>query len=162
MKKKMKKIVGFCLVITLLLGISIPAYAETTPPELGKTVDGSTLIDEDFSEITFYNYARGNILNRGVAKVTKVDSNTVNAYGAVIGAVACDTMELTIVLQRYNGSSWTNVASKTYSASNVGFFTKSFNTTVTSGYYYRVKAACVAKDGGTVESQIPITDGIWV
>ena len=162
MKKKKKKIVGFYLVITLLLGMSIPAYAETTPPELGKTVDGSTLLDEDSSEITFYNYARGNILNRGVAKVTKVDNNTVNAYGAVIGAVACDTMELTIVLQRYNGSSWTNVASKSYSASNIGVFTKSYNTTVTSGYYYRVKAACVAKDGGTVESQIPITDGIWV
>ena len=69
---------------------------------------------------------------------------------------------MTIVLQRYTGSYWVDVASRSYSASNVVTFSKSFNTTVSKGYYYRVKAACVAKDGGTIESQMPVTNGIWI
>lgn len=79
-----------------------------------------------------------------------------------IGAVVCDKMELTIVLQRYNGTKWVDVTSKSYSASNIGVFSKSFNTTVTKGYYYRVRVACVATDAGVVESQIPVTEGVWI
>ena len=162
MKKILKRIVVFCLVITMTLGISVSAYAETIPPELGKVVDGSVLTDDSSSEKTLYNPARGNILNRGIARISNNGNGNVNAYGSAIGAVVCDKMELTIVLQRYNGTKWVDVTSKSYSASNIGVFSKSFNTTVTKGYYYRVKAACVAKDGGAIESQMPVTNGIWI
>ena len=162
MKKKIKKMLGLCLTTALLLGMSIPTYAETIPPELGKVVEGSTLIEDNVSEVTLYNRARGNILNRGVARVSDNDDGTVNAYGSVIGAVICDRMDLTLVLQRYDGKYWNDVATKSYSASNIGVLSRSFNTSVSRGYYYRVKAACVATDGGTVESQMPVTNGIWV
>ena len=162
MKKLLKRLSAFCLASTLLLGLTIPAHAETMPPELGKVVDGSTLVKDDISEVTLYNRARGNILNRGIARVSDNGNGTVNAYGAVVGAVICDTMELTIQLQRYTGSYWTEVTTKSYSASNIGILSRSFNASVPGGYYYRVKAACVAKDGGAIESQMPVTNGIWV
>lgn len=162
MKNLMKKISIFCLTTMMVVGMSIPVYAETTLPELGKVVDGSTLIEENVSEVTLYNPARGNILNRGIARVTDNGNGSANAYGAVLGAVTCDKLELTIVLQRYTGSYWVDVASRSYSASNVAMLSKSFNTTVAKGYYYRVKAACVAKDGGAIESQMPVTNGVLV
>lgn len=162
MKKKMRKLAGFCLMITLSLGMAIPTYAETILPELGKVVEGSTLIEDNSSEVTLYNPARGNILNRGVARVSDNGDGTVNAYGAVHAAVTCDTLELTILLQRYNGKSWTDVTSRSYSASNAGILSRSFDVSVSKGHYYRVKAACVAKDGGAIESQMPVTDGVWV
>ena len=162
MKKLMRKISVFCVITMMIIGMSIPVYAETTLPELGKVVDGSVLTEENVSEVTLYNRARGNILNRGIARASDNGNGSVNAYAAAIGAVTCDRLELTIVLQRYTGSYWVDVASRSYSASNVAMLSKSFNTTVTKGYYYRVKAACVAKDGGAIESQMPVTDGVFV
>lgn len=162
MRKRIKRIAGFCLMLTLSFGMTIPAYADTNLPELGKVVEGSTLIEENSSEVTLYNKAKGNILNRGVARVSDNGDGSVNAYGAVHAAVTCDTLELTILVQRYNGKSWADVTSRAYSASNAGILSRSFDVSVTKGYYYRVKAACVAKDGGAIESQMPVTNGVWV
>ena len=162
MKRRLGKISVLCLAITLLLGMAIPTYADTTVPELGKVVDGSTLLEDDSSETILYNLTRGNILNRGYARVSDNNDGTVNAYGSVVAAVICDRLELTILLQRYNGSGWSDVASRSYSATNTGLLSKSFNVSVSGGYYYRVKAACVAKDGGAIESQMPVTNGLWI
>lgn len=159
---KIKKIFIICLSTILMLTLCLTVYAKEAPSEMGESVDGSTLLKKEYSEVVSNNVLRGNILNRGIARVTDNGNGVVNAYGSVIAAVICDKLQLTLVLQRYNGNSWVDVATKSYSDTNLGVLSRSFNTTVSKGYYYRVKAACVATDGGTVESQMPITDGIWI
>ena len=47
-------------------------------------------------------------------------------------------------------------------AYNTALLSKSYNVQVTRGYYYRVKAACVAQDGSITESKNPITNGIYI
>ena len=69
-------------------------------PRLGEVVDGSLLTDEDSAESILYNRARGNILNRGLARITDNGDGSVNAYGAVLPAVQCDTLRLEINIQR--------------------------------------------------------------
>ena len=100
---------GFCLTIMLLLSMPVSAYAESLLPELGKTVEGSTLVADNSSEVTIYSRTRGNILNRGVARVSDNGDGSVNAYGAVHAAVICDTLELTLLVQRYNGPKPTDI-----------------------------------------------------
>lgn len=162
MKNFIKKIIGLGLAICLIMGTHIIAYASEYPPNLGEVVDGSVLTDEDSSESIFYNPARGNILNRGVAQIADNGNGSVNAYGAVLPAVQCDTLKLVINIQRLQGGSWVNVKSYTDTASNASLLTKSYNYSVTKGYYYRVRAGCIATKGGTTETQIPITNGIWI
>ena len=162
MRNFIKKVIGLGLAICLIMGTKITTYASEYPPDLGEVVDGSVLTDEDSSEGVFYNPARGNILNRGVAQIADNGNGSVNAYGAVLPAVQCDTLKLVINIQRLQNSTWVNVKSYSSTAYNASLLTKSYNCTVTKGYYYRVMAGCVAIKGGTTETQIPITNGIWI
>ncbi len=157
-----RKIMGLILSACMIIGMCITTYASEYPTNLGEVVDGSELTDEEFSEDIFYNPSRGNILNRGVAKISNNGNGSINAYGAVMAAVKCDTLKLVINIQRLQGGSWVNVKSYTDTISNASLLTKSYNYSVAKGYYYRVRAGCIATKAGTTETQIPITDGIWI
>ena len=134
-----KQILGLLLSMCMILGMCMTTYASENEPTLGDVVDGSILTNESSSESILYNPARGNILNRGVARISEIGSGQINVYGAVMAAVQCDTP-----------------------VSYTSLLTKSYNYTVTKGYYYRVMAGCIATKAGTTETQIPITNGIWV
>ena len=162
MKRKIGKIVGLMLALLMIVGMNTITYASEYLPNLGDTVDGSLLTEEDSAERILYNRTRGNILNSGVARISNNGNGSVNAYGAVLPAVQCDTLKLTINIQRLQNGNWVNVKSYSSTAYNSSLLTKSYNYTVTKGYYYRVMAGCVAIKGGTTETQIPITDGIWI
>ncbi len=162
MKKFMKKIIGLAISVCLITGMSMTTYASEYPSNLGEVVDGSILTDESSSESIFYNPARGNILNRGVAQIADNGNGSVNAYGAVMAAVKCDTLRLEINIQQLRNGNWVNIKNYSSTASNASLLTKSYNYTVTKGYYYRVMAGCVATKAGTSETQIPITNGIWI
>lgn len=162
MKNKTKRLIGVFLSICVILGMCMPVYAAEEVPKLGEIVDGSVLTDDISSESNLYNPARGTILNRGFAKITNNGDGSVNVYGAVLPAVKCDTLTLKMTIQRLENGSWANV--KTYSdvVSNTTYLSKSYNYNVKGGYYYRLKAACVAVKGSTSESLMPITDGLWI
>lgn len=124
--------------------------------------EGSKLINEKTSTAIFENFVKGNILNKGLASVTDNGNGTANVSGAVYGSVVCDKMILEMTLQRYSNGSWVNVKTFSDTAYNTGLLTKSYNVKVTKGYYYRVKAACIAQKNGVSESRMPITDGVLV
>lgn len=157
---KMKKIIGLLLVFTMLCSISMNVYASEN--EEGKIVDGSVLTSDNYSEKICVNPRRGNILDRGAAKITNNGNGSVNIYGAVYGSVVCDEMILRMTLQRYVNGSWENIKTFTDTANNKSYLIKSYNVSVTKGYYYRLKAACVAKKNGVNESQAPVTNGIMI
>lgn len=150
------------LALLIMVGMNTTTYASEYIPSLGDTVDGSLLTDEDSAESILYNRTRGNILNSGVARISNNGDGSVNAYGAVLPAVQCDTLRLTINIQRLQNGTWVNVKSYSSTAYNATYLTKSYNCTVTRGYYYRVMAGCIATKGGTTETQMPVTNGIWI
>lgn len=144
----------FCLVL-MISSLNITVKAESIE-------ESSKLTQEKSAETIIKNNAKGNILNEGLASIANNGNGTVNVYGAVYGSVICDKMILELTLQRYSNGSWSNVKSFSATAYNTGLLTKSYNVSVSKGYYYRVKAACVAQKGGSSESQMPVTDGIWI
>lgn len=162
MKEKVKRILGILITLCMITATCATTYAAETPPNLGETVGGSLLTDDNTSEVEIYNPTRGNILNRGAARISDNGNGSVNAYGAVMAAVQCDTLKLVMNIQRLEGNSWVNVKTYSATASNTGLLTRSYNYNVQGGYYYRVKAGCIAIKGGTTETQIPITSGIWI
>lgn len=153
-----KKLLGVVLIIAMVYSLSLPVYAENT--SLENVIDGSRITNDNRSEAVFYNVTRGNILNRGIAKITDNGNGSVNVYGAVLAATTCDKLQLELVLQKLEGGNWVTVTSRSYTAYNVGYLSRSFDVSVNKSYSYRAKAACIATDGGVSESQVPITDGI--
>lgn len=156
----MKKYGRNILIMLLVFMMNVNVYASGN--SVGDVIDGSTLTNEKSSEKVFVNPKRGNILDRGAAKITNNENGTVNVYGAVYGSTVCDKLILELTLQKLVNGNWQNVKSFSDTTTNKGYLIKSYNVSVTRGYYYRVKAACVARKGGTSESHAPVTDGIFI
>lgn len=155
--KRVKKIVALLTMVLVITNISMKADVVQA-----KSIDDSKLLETPSSTVSLEGITRGKLLNRGTASVTNNGGGSVNVYGAVIGSVVCDKMILELTLQRYSNGSWINVKSFSNTAYNTSLLTKSYNVSVTKGYYYRVKAACVAQKNGASESQMPVTDGILI
>lgn len=158
----MKKIICKLLAITLLIALSATSVMAEGLDDLGMVVDGSRLTNQDYSENTQTPLTRGNLLNQGSARISNLGGGVVNAYGVAFCSVTCDKVVVKTTVQRYSGGSWYNVQTFEDTAYNTPTLAKSHNLSVSSGYYYRVKAACMAQKNGTSESAVAITDGIWV
>lgn len=162
MKYFLKKTWRFLLALTLVFSLNFSVYAEEIEYTAGDIVDGSTLTKESYVEARSGGLARGNYLNRGMASLTDKGGGVVNSYGAVMAGVVCDKLILEMTLQRLEGNTWVTVKNYSDTSYNSSLLTKSYNLSVKKGYYYRLKAACVAFEGGTSESQMPVTNGIWI
>lgn len=160
---KIVKGIGRMLIAAMLvIAMTSTTYAATDVYKIGDVVDGSLLTNDSESEVTIINPARGNILNQGTTRLTNKGNGVVNVYGAVFGSVVCDKLILDMTLQRLQNGTWIDVQYFSDTAYNQGYLTNSYNVSVTKGYYYRVKAACVAQKGSTSESKMPITNGLWI
>lgn len=146
------------LIITTLVTFTLFSGTLVHAAEIG----GSFLTHEKVSETVDENLGRGNILHEGVARITDNGGGSVNVYGAVLGYVVCDKMILEMTLQKLQNGSWVDIKYYSDTAYGQSYLAKSYNTTVTKGYYYRVKVACVAQKGGISETKMPVTDGIWI
>lgn len=159
--RKLKKSVVAMLALSLFLTVSSISASADGLEDLGKEVDGSILTNEESAEAIWQNVARGSILNQGIGKITNIGNRTVNIYGATMAHVTCDTLIVKLTLQQYDGG-WINYGTYGDTATNAASMSRSYNVKVKGGHYYRVKVACVAKKNGSSESQVPITNGIWI
>ena len=157
--KKWRKIMGIGI-------LSITLAASNTMPI---TVHASSILDkisalettDDFAEDTSYSRLKGNNLNLGSVKITKLASNKINIYGLTQCHHECDEVFLELYLERkVNGSYGTYKYWEFYDtdASNL---TVSIDVIVPSGSYYRVRGYHAAKDGSK-ESTTTLTSGILV
>lgn len=159
--RKCKRIISLFFSILLFLSVGVNVKAANFE-DLGKVVDGSQLLNTKESTVTLENLARGNILNNGTASLSNNGNGEVVVYGAVLGSVVCDKLLLKMILQRYSDGAWRYVQEFSDTKYNHSLLTKSYTVSVAKGYYYRVKAACLAYKGSTVESKSPMTNGIWI
>ena len=159
--RKLKKSVVAMLALSLFLAVSSVSASADGLEDLGKEVDGSILTNEESAEAIWQNVARGNLLDQGIAKISDIGNRTVNIYGAVLAYRTCDKLILKLTLQQYDGG-WVNYGTYGDTSTNASSMSRSYNVKVKGGHYYRVKAACVAQKSGNSESQVPITNGIWI
>ena len=145
-KNTIRNILVLGLLLQSVFGGCLSVKAAELPSEQDVVVDGSLLTDDSISE----------------TRITNNGNSSVNVYGAVLPAVKCDTLRLEMTLQRYEDGGWENIKFYSDISSNASLLSKSYNCSVKGGYYYRLKAACIATKGGTSESQMPATDGIWI
>lgn len=156
-----KKLTVIIFSMMLFFGVGTNTYAaDFYSSEEG--IEDSELLKSNESTVSLENSARGNILNNGTASIANNGNGVVNVSGAVLGGVICDKLVLKLTLQRYSSGVWKDVKYFSDTKYNHSLLTKSYNVSVTKGYYYRVKAACVATKGGITESKSPVTNGIWI
>ncbi len=118
--------------------------------------------EADFAEDTSYSLLRGNNLSFGTTQIKKLASNKVNVYGLTQGHRFCDTMYLSLYLERKVNGVYSTYKSWDFTANDDTSLVQSINVIVPSGYYYRVRGYHAAKEGGVKESTTTLTNGILV
>ncbi len=71
-------------------------------------------------------------------------------------------LDVTVYLQRWNGSNWVDVTSRTYSDSNNFYVSGSTYITVQQGYYYRTRSVNTAQDADSYDSQTSVCNAVFV
>lgn len=148
----------------LLAGVFAGCMVAAMPVQASSILDElpGTETTEDFAEDTSTILTRGNYLNLGHMKISKLASNKINIYGLTQCHRLCDKVYLEIYLEQKDDGSYATYKSWEFDASNVTSLEKSINVIVPSGHYYRVRGYHAAKEGTTKESTTTLTSGVLV
>lgn len=148
----------------LLAGMLVGGMVVTMPVQASSILDElpGTETTEDFAEDTSTILTRGNYLNLGHMKISKLASNKINIYGLTQCHRVCDRAYLYIYLEQKVGNSYGTYKSWKFEDTEVSNLDKSINVIVPSGHYYRVRGYHAAKEGTTKESTTTLTSGVLV
>lgn len=153
--KNIIKIAFFSGIISTVNIVSVSA----APGILDYVEETDTLAES--SEDISYSLLRGNNLNFGSAKISKLSSNEINIYGLTQCHHTCDNVYLELYLERKVNGSYATYKYWEFEDTNVSNLDVSINVIVPSGYYYRVRGYHAAKDGSK-ESTTTLTSGVLV
>ena len=110
MKKIMKKSFAICIMMSMILSFAIVSYAQTGNEMAGMTVkeyqDGNTIGVEASP--------RGELISSIVLEMTEEGYRTVGIYSEILCHEEMKNIQMSISLQRKDGSKWTSVNTKTF------------------------------------------------
>ena len=154
-----KRILGIGLaagILTLVTATSVPVQASSI---LDKVTSEETT--ESFAEDTSYSLLKSNNLNYGSLKVQKISSNEIGIYGLTQCHHACDTVYLSIYLERKVNGNYGTYKYWEFTANDVTSLSRGIKVIVPSGTYYRARGYHAAKDGSK-ESTTTLSQGIMI
>lgn len=154
-----KQILGIALAVGIMASVPLSAVSVQASSILDKvTVEETT---EDYAEDTSYSRLKGNNLNFGTVKVQRISSNEIGIYGLTQCHHVCDTVYLSLYLERKVNGNYETYKYWEFTANNVSSLSRGINVIVPSGTYYRVHGYHAAKDGSK-ESTSTLTQGIMI
>jgi len=159
-----KRVLSVLMALVLCTCISLLSATEVYAENEYDVDDYSQLTDELESEVTEYNDGDGLIipygtyLRSGTSIINNKGNGKIGAGGYTLGNKIVPSVKISVMVQRYTGSSWASYTSWSASASNASSITSSKVLSVTKGYYYRVK--CIHSAGG--EGLTSYTNGIYI
>lgn len=154
-----KRILRIGLVVGIMASMSMTSVSVNASSVFDKVISAETT--EDFSEDTSYSRLKGNNLNFGNVKIQKISSNEIGIYGLTQCHHACDTVYLSLYLERKVNGNYETYKYWEFTANNVSSLSRGIHVIVPSGTYYRVHGYHAAKDGSK-ESTTTLTQGIMI
>ena len=156
---KWKRILGIGLAAGILASVTVTSVPVQASSILDEVTDLETTAD--YAEDTTYSLLRGNNLNYGNVKVQKLSSNEIAISGITQCHHVCDTVYLSLYLERKVNGSYGTYKYWEFTANNATSLSRGINVIVPSGTYYRVRGYHAAKDGSK-ESTSTLTQGIMI
>lgn len=150
---------GIGLAAGLLASVTVTSVPVQASSILDKVTSEETTAD--YAEDTSYSLLKGNNLSSGTVKVQKISSNEIGIYGVTQCHHVCDTVYLSLYLERKVNGSYGTYKYWNFTADNVSSLSRGLNVAVPSGTYYRVRGYHAAKDGSK-ESTSTLTQGILI
>ena len=157
--RRWKRFIGIGLAMGVLTVLSVPTVSVQASSIMEDFRETETL--DDFSEDTSYSILRSSHLNYGNVKIQKISSNEIGIYGLTQCHHKCDTVYLSLYLERKVNGSYGTYKYWEFTANNATSLSRGLNVAVPSGSYYRVRGYHAAKHG-IKESTSTLTSGILI
>lgn len=154
----MKRIKAIVLMITMISGLVFASNNKVLAAETGECVDGSYLIEEDYSEGEAVNRTRGMYLKSGTSSIVKEGTGKITAGGRTVGQVVVSKIVVAVRVERLVNGSWVTYTSWSATKYNSALVSTSKTLTVPIGYYYRVYSTHAANS----DSSGSFTNGIYI
>ncbi|MGI6648639.1 MAG: hypothetical protein ACOX5W_06155 [Bacillota bacterium] len=162
MKKRCRVSLLFMSLLVFLFCISgVVSAAPLPPPDTEISTDQNKSIVIHTREVTTDGIT---LISDWGCGIRDVGNRKVNISGltGTAGYGMVDYCDATVYLQQWNGSSWVNVTSRTYSAYNSIEASGFSNISVTGGYYYRSCSTHSARDGSLLDYQTTISQAVFI
>lgn len=154
-----RKVSSVLLLLLLCLGL-MGSIASAEEKELRKATGKSMFITRLMENNQIM--PKGTYLASGYSSIAEVSGRTISVYGATDCYRTSDVVDVTVYLERYNGSSWyTYTYWPTKTAYDAHFVSYSTNITVPAGTY-RVFSTHYVRKGSTEESTTSTTTSMQV
>lgn len=158
------KSLGICL---MALSLAVGSMMLGVKDVQAKSLMEEVVVSEEetsltISEDTNMPLVRSNHLAYGTSQIEKLASNKVSVIGITQAHHLCDTLYLTVTLERKENGTYTTYKTFDFTSNSVYSLSKSIEVIVPSGYYYRVRGYHAAKDSGVKESTTTLTQGVMI
>jgi hypothetical protein len=131
----------------------VSIVGETIYPDLQNGIDINLQETSD---------ASSSLLKQWTCTIADNSNGTVTIYGETITFGNVDYLDVEVFLQRWNGSSWVDVTSRTYSDSSYFYVRGSSSIAITRGYSYRCRAVHHAQKADNNSTQTSVSNALLV
>jgi len=167
MKKGARILVALMSLLVLMLCLPGIAAAEEeqqtfSPPQ---TIEGVNSLDlRNGVDVNLQINTVGNsLIKEWDCTITDDSNGNVSVLGETLTYSNVDYLDVQVFLQRWNGSNWVDVTSRTYSRNSGSYVSGSTTQSVARGYSYRCRAVHSARNaGGTTYTKTSVSSAISV
>ncbi len=153
-KRKIRSVFALSLLSILICTNGLKSQAADEK----ECIDGSYLLEENYSEGESVNISRGIYLKSGSSTLIKEGTGKITAGGRTVGEIVVSKISVVVKVQKLVNGSWEAYTSWTTTKYNSALVSSSKTLSVPTGYYYRV--CCSHYANSDVSGSY--TDGIHV
>lgn len=128
----------------LIMAICLVNVSGAKAADESECVDGSYLVEDEYSEGNAVNITRGIYLGSGSSTITKEGTGKIGAGGKTIGQTTVATISITVRVEKLVNGSWTTYTTWSATKYNSPYVSTSKVLSVPIGYYYRVYSTHMA------------------
>ena len=163
MKKSARILVSLLSLLTFTVCLSGVAAAE----EIGSSVTAEGTVHPELQNGIEVNMQEGSkeessLIKQWNCTIADNSDGTVAIYGETMAYGTVDYLDVEVFLQRWNGSSWIDVTSRTYSDSSCVYVRGSASIKAAGGYSYRCRAVHHAEKAGANSAKASVSKALLV
>ena len=155
---KKNKILSLIMAMVMVCALLIGTQKNVQATDIPECVDGSSLTNDDSSEVTVGSKSRGIYLKSGSSNIVRAGTGKIGAGGNTVGQKVVSKITVDVTVERYVNGKWGYYTSWVETNYNSVYVSTSKTLSVPTGYYYRVY--CVHYANSDVSDSY--TDGIYI
>lgn len=157
------RILGTLLSLIMVFVISLSTIATAAESAISSPPTGTVSAQSESIVVNVHPSTTGtSLIKIWTCGISDNHNSTVTIIGSTTAYNSINYLDATVYLQRWNGSQWVDITSRTYSRTSSSTVSGSSFVSVTKGYYYRTRCVHTAINSSYNETQSSVSSSILV